>query len=317
MNRKSAWYVVLTMAVVILGSHHAMAQREFVPSDVLKLRPDGYVYADYPGLFFDEAKGEGVTIEAWIYLNKRPKEWDSSKDGWWDRSHDGRGHWIIFAKPGSYRAGIRARNLNSHDRLDPKGTTYLVFDLAHANHNSGGGSRLLLPKEFPFARWLHVAIQVREKKIDKRFTVVPAEMYGFFDRVFILHQWTQGDWVKEHIPVPLMIGGTPNVKYKEGCRWRCEWGQGYGSINGYFDEVRVSRGFRYDKPKNGKLIRPQRHFKVDARTLALWRFEEGPFAASFQDSSGNGYTLLPGGSLSVHGRGKLVTTWGNLKRRNR
>lgn len=72
------------------------------------------------------------------------------------------------------------------------------------------------------------------------------------------------------------------------------------SMIGYIDEVHVSRGWRY--PKRGE-IQPKRHFLADERTIALWRFEEGPGAPLYSDSSGNGYTLVAGGSLAVHPRG--------------
>ena len=108
---------------------------------------------------------------------------------------------------------------------------------------------------------------------------------------------------------PLMIGGATVVRFKEGSKW----GYQYGSMEGYIDEFRISKGFRYGA-NNGGEIRPRRHFRADAQTLALWRFEEGPGAPFYRDSSRNGYTLFPGGSLAVHPRDKAATTWGSLKR---
>ena len=49
----------------------------------------------------------------------------------------------------------------------------------------------------------------------------------------------------------------------------------------------------------GNRIQAERQFRADGKTIALWRFKEGPGAALYRDSSGNGYTLFPGGSLSV------------------
>ena len=82
-------------------------------------------------------------------------------------------------------------------------------------------------------------------------------------------------------------------------------------MEGHVDEVRASRGFRYGT-EWGNRIQPERKFKADGKMIALWRFEER--ADLYRDSSGNGYTLFPGGSLSVSPRGKLTTTWGALKR---
>lgn len=110
-------------------------------------------------------------------------------------------------------------------------------------------------------------------------------------------------------PAPFLIGGTPIVNFAEGS----EWGRLYESMQGYVDEVRVSKGLRYGTER-GNRIQPDRKFRADGKTMALWRFEEGPEAALYRDSSGNGYALFPGGSLSVQPRGKLTTTWGALKR---
>ena len=85
----------------------------------------------------------------------------------------------------------------------------------------------------------------------------------------------------------------------------------YESMEGHVDEVRASRGFRYGT-EWGNRIQPERKFKADGKMIALWRFEER--SDLYRDSSGNGYTLFPGGSLSVSPRGKLTTTWGALKR---
>ena len=57
--------------LVFLVTENTFAQPEEVPRDVLELRPDGYAYADYPGVF-DNANRDGITIEAWIYLTDKP-----------------------------------------------------------------------------------------------------------------------------------------------------------------------------------------------------------------------------------------------------
>ena len=82
-------------------------------------------------------------------------------------------------------------------------------------------------------------------------------------------------------------------------------------MKGYIDEIRISQGWRY-VPKGN--IHPPRNFRVDKRTIALWRFEEGPGAPFYRDSSGNDYTLFPGGALAVQPRARKVSTWGSQKR---
>ena len=91
-----------------------------------------------------------------------------------------------------------------------------------------------------------------------------------------------------------------------------------GSFTGYIDEVRISTEARYDVNKKGFM--PDGKFKNDAKTAALWHFDEPSGTQEFSDASGNAYhlegkngarTSIP---LAVEAGGKLTTTWGRLKR---
>ena len=93
-------YVSLVCWLAIV--HHCFAVPDEIPPDVFKTQRDGYLYADYPGVF-DDPEGEGITVEAWIYLTERPKEGDSFAPG---------RQWIIFAKPFSYFVTIDGRELS-------------------------------------------------------------------------------------------------------------------------------------------------------------------------------------------------------------
>ena len=104
-----------------------------------------------------------------------------------------------------------------------------------------------------------------------------------------------------------MVGGAPFITFNVGSTW----GNEFGAMKGYIDEIRISKGWRY-VPKGN--IHPKRNFRVDKRTIALWRFEEGPGAPFYRDSSGNDYTLFPGGALTVPPLAKKPATWGSLKR---
>ncbi len=288
---------IFTLIACFLVVLHTFAQPEEVPPDVLELRPGGYVHADYPGVF-DNIEGDGITIEAWIYLTARPK------DGAYTLPEVREGQWIIFAKPASYYVVIRGRNLLSAlEMRDPEGSSFVHFatagqPTAKGVPGGGGATVRLLPVEYPLSLWVHIAYQIIGSKHETN------RMYYFGRKYF-------GKGHKANAigrtPAPLLIGGTPLVKFKEGA----EWGDKYESMKGYIDEVRVSEGWRYGE---GKVIRPKRHLSADAQTIALWRFGEGAGAPSYRDSSGNGYTLTAGGSLSVHPRDKVVTTWGNIKR---
>ena len=82
-------------------------------------------------------------------------------------------------------------------------------------------------------------------------------------------------------------------------------------FRGLVDEVRVSSIRRY----MGRGSVHPRHFRPDRHTVALWTFDgDHPYA----DSSGNGHHLIHTGTitvgpLAVEARGKLATTWAQLK----
>ena len=61
------------------------------------------------------------------------------------------------------------------------------------------------------------------------------------------------------------------------------------SFIGYIDEVRISREARYDVDKKGFM--PDDKFKNDAKTAALWHFDEPSGTREFSDASGNAYHL--------------------------
>ncbi|MCY4552200.1 MAG: LamG domain-containing protein [Candidatus Poribacteria bacterium] len=90
------------------------------------------------------------------------------------------------------------------------------------------------------------------------------------------------------------------------------------SFTGYIDEVRISTEARYDVKKKGFM--PDDKFKDDAKTAALWHFDEPGGTQQFSDASGNANHLIGkngakiGNALAVEAEGKLATTWGRLKR---
>ena len=291
MRFKTAYpFCALTLIALISVVPRVVALPETVPRDVLTLRPDGYVYADHPGVF-DDAEGEGITIEAWIYLTERPQDGDS---------HDLERRWIIFAKPFSYFAAIVGRDLGPGvGRRDPEGTVYIHFGVQRRHDNglsSGIESRIILPRDFELKRWVHIAYQIAVKGNN-------TQLISYYDG-----RWGGGSFgsAMGRTDAPLLIGGAKRIGHY--------WGREYGSMKGYIDDVRVSKGFRYSRERGNK-IRPKRRLRSDERTIALWRFEEGPGATRYADSSGNGYTLRAGGSLAVDSRDKLAATWGRLKRR--
>lgn len=288
----------------VLSAPQIFAQPEDVPSDVFEAHPDGYLYADYPGVFdvLNRIDHDGITIEAWVYFTDQPK------DGDYIHGEPPEGQWIIFAKPGSYYVELTGRDLGSVlDRRDPAGMTTLSFAIAKQPTIQGAGGassgHLIYPEDFPLSQWVHVAMQIMAptREITRTF--------NFYDSLYSSRGEIRGTPMGR-TPAPFVIGGTPIVNFKEGA----QWGHKHESMKGYIDEVRVSKGHRYNIEQQKHQIHPPRQFKRDTRTIALWRFEEGPGAPFYRDSSGNDYTLFPGGSLAVQPHGTAAIIWGAIKR---
>ena len=91
-------FSLMALLVWLIVSQGAVAQE--VPDDLLELRPGGYAFADYPGVF-DAIDGEGITLEAWIYLTDLPLDW-------------------TFRNPGPVRGGDSGSSWRSRlDRVRP------------------------------------------------------------------------------------------------------------------------------------------------------------------------------------------------------
>ena len=94
-------------------------------------------------------------------------------------------------------------------------------------------------------------------------------------------------------------------------------GHFWGHFAGYIDEVRISTVARYNTAKRD--FTPRTKFKNDAKTLALWHFDESKGVRKFLDTSGNALHLVgkngaqTDGALTVEAEGKLATTWSRLK----
>ena len=92
----------------------------------------------------------------------------------------------------------------------------------------------------------------------------------------------------------------------------------WGHFVGYIDEVRISKVARYNIAKRD--FTPHTKFENDAKTVALWHFDEPMGTREFSDASGNAYHLIgkngakTDGEFAVEAQGKLATIWGRLKR---
>ena len=280
--------LVFTVWLIVVQHGIVFPDAEDVPHDVFEVRPSVYANADYPGVFDDIH--EGITIEAWINVSEIPEDRKNDLDS--------SGRWVIFSKPGSYRVTMTGRNLsNRFDRMIEGNFAMIDYKLETEKPGATDGEVYTFTGEF-LRRWVHIALQITATE---RGT----------DVILYYNQMATTDFLERIPPMkransPLTIGG-PTFMY--GRRNHLE------SMIGYFGEVRISKGMRYDFDRHGE-IQADHPFQVDAQTIALWQFAEGANANSYHDSSGNGYTLSLGGYLVVPPHSKLSTTWGNLKRRN-
>ena len=165
------------------------------------------------------------------------------------------------------------------------------------------GRRLPFPIPLELNQWHHIAYQSNE---DQTTMIVN-------DFVWIR---PLGDPLghNDRLPLDFVLGGFGKIIERPGFR-KEKWF--WSSFTGYIDEVRISAEARYDVDKKGFM--PDDKFKNDAKTAALWHFDEPSGTREFSDASGNAYhlegkngarTSIP---LAVEAEGKLAITWGRLK----
>ena len=289
--------IAILFLMCLFNVQHGNAQAERVPRNVLELRPGGYVYADYPGIF--DASEDGITIELWAYFTNTPKDEEM---------------WLIFARPGSYFLTLTGEGVGYAGlaNAEDKGTTFLGFGVEKL-YNRGlwdqtmSGNRILRD-DFPVRQWVNIVCQIKRVEDNKaQFTLSfddaedlgPPEFVRFGTSIAM--PMGTSDF-------PLLIGGRKPITMENGKEWHANRYR-FESMEGYIDEVSVSKGWRYGEKFP---IKSKRRLKSDGNTIALWRFMEGN---PYSDSSGNRHKLRVGGSLAVESQGKLATTWGQLKTR--
>ncbi|MCG9130159.1 hypothetical protein J5I95_00610 [Candidatus Poribacteria bacterium] len=156
---------------------------------------------------------------------------------------------------------------------------------------------------FPLNQWLHVAFQAEARQ----------SILIINDLVRVSQGGTTLDDLShaKH-PRGFTIGGF-------GEKIESDWhgGHFWGHFSGYIDEVRISTVARYNTAKRD--FTPHTKFKKDAKTVALWHFDESSGVRKFLDTSGNAYHLvgkngaMTDGARAVDAQGKLAITWGQLK----
>ena len=157
-------------------------------------------------------------------------------------------------------------------------------------------------------QWNHIAFQSNGTQ-----TILIVNDFGDFGRVIPGGTTLAGDLSNAGHPQDFTIGG-----FGENIRSGIHGDHFWGHFAGYIDEVRISKVARYNIAK--RRFTPREKFKNDAKTVALWHFDEARGAREFLDTSGNAYHLVgkngaqtDGEFAAVEAEGKLATIWGRLK----
>jgi hypothetical protein len=222
---------------------------------------------------FDAYTPDGITIEGWFYLNELPKSWA-------DR-------WVLIYREGEYDVIARGPQPDWGVPDGSLGFSYSVYGCRNI--------AVITLEEQPLKRWIHFAYLVHGTG--------PVYKAFYIDGMNNSHGSCEGGNGPKIYGHPFYVGGVevPRISSE------------YSSLKGYVDEIRISKGWRYDVIDGISQIDPPRRFQVDEKTLALWHFDEGLNSKEYRDSSGNGYTLYAGGSLSVEGKSKIASTWGMIR----
>ena len=245
---------------------------------------DDYAVLDFKtfGILLPKGTDE-FTIEAWIYPTTPLPDMDT--------------HAMILSQQVRMQVTVAADGWLDIKKGD------LV--LAMQGHVTVGG-RLAATRFFPIAlspnQWHHIAFQAKGKET---VTIVNDFVYVLPRRTMLAHDLSEFERPKD-----FTLGGFGRkVKFNIDHYW--------GPFAGYIDEVRISRVARYNIERKG--FTPREKFKNDAKTIALWHFDEPGGTRRFSDASGRAHhltgengarTSIP---LAVEPHEKLTTTWGRLK----
>ena len=158
--------------------------------------------------------------------------------------------------------------------------------------------------KFSSNQWNHIAFQAREGQP----IVIVNDSVRLLERQRII---LAPDISHVGHPQDFTLGGFgEKIEFHVGHFW--------GHFAGYIDEVRISTVARYNTAKRG--FTPRKKFENDAKTVALWHFDEPSGTREFSDTSGNAYHLMgkngaktDGEFAAVEAQGKLTTIWGRLK----
>ena len=253
---------------------------------------DDYAVLDFEtfGILLPEGTDE-FTVEAWVYPTAEPEK-------------------NITATILSQQVCMRVAS-DRHEgyqrikkSIDWQKGDLLLITYAHVAGWGGGAVTPFMPMTLKLNQWHHIAFQAKRKET---ITIVNDLSRTLPQGTTIGHDlskfWRPKDFTLGGFGKKIELPNVPNSFW--------------GSFTGYIDEVRISTVARYDVAKQN--FTPRERFKEDGKTVALWHFDEPNGTKKFSDASGNAYHLIGKSGaktnipLAVEARGKLATTWGQLK----
>ena len=256
---------------------------------------DDYAVLDFEtfGYLLPDGTNE-FTFEAWIYLTAPPDNKDTVLTILRQQVS-----MIIVRNEGQLNDLANALNIEH-----PKGDLILMM----SSYLDGKFGRTLpFPISLALNQWHHIAYQLNGNQI----TVIVNDFGGTHQNGQPLGHDRDPRGL---FPKDFVLGGFGKIIVEPG---RPPTKSFIDSFTGYIDEVRISTEVRYDVAKKGFM--PRGKFEDDAKTVALWHFDEPSGAQQFLDASRNAQHLAGkngaqiGIPLSVEVEDKLATTWGRLK----
>ena len=251
---------------------------------------DDYAVLDFKtfGILLPKGTDE-FTVEAWVYPTTPPDK---------DTRATILSQQVLMNVVGDDQDGWK----NIRKEIDwQKGDLMLAMQ-AYIDRGRGDAGTGFRPVTLSPNQWHHIAYQAKGREtatiVNDVAKIVPQGIRLAHDLAEFKH------------PKDFTLGGFgKKIEKRNNYFW--------GSFAGCIDEVRVSTVARYEVDKNG--FTPRTKFKNDAKTIALWHFDEPSGTQKFSDASGNAHHLVgkngakTGNTLAVEPHGKLTTTWGRLK----
>ncbi len=243
------------------------------------------------GILLPEGTDE-FTVEAWVYPTKPPDK-----------------HTTAGILSQQVRMTVVSDKYDGYQQLkksiDWRNGDLLLITTAHVAGWGGGGVNPFFPMTISPNQWHHIAYQAKRRET---ITIVNDLSKTLPQGTTIGHDlskfWRPKDFTLGGFGEKIELPNAPN--------------RFWGSFTGYIDEVRISTVARYDVRKNAFM--PNKKFKNDGETVALWHFDEPGGSRRFSDASDNAYHLVGNGGaktgipLAVKPAGKIATLWGQLKR---